>query len=128
MSDTMQAFRKDKMKWVGPEESTLDIFNLMKKSKIHHLPVIEDGKTVGIISDRDVSFVDKTGNSLNLQAKHIMTPYPVVVDELTTIPHAVKLMKQNKINSILIRDSSGKISGIFTSTDALDLLIRHYQV
>jgi acetoin utilization protein AcuB len=126
-TDTMQNFVKNEVKWVSPETATLDVFNLMKKSKIHHLPVVKDGKAIGIISDRDVSFVDKTGNALNLTAKDIMTPEPVSVDALTTIPHAIKLMRQNRVNSILVHDENKKVIGIFTSTDALDILAEHYQ-
>lgn len=126
MNDTMQSFKKTEMKFVSPEASTVEIYNLMKKNNIHHLPVLENGQAVGIISDRDVSFVDKAGEAFTLTARQIMTSSPVTVDELTTIPHALKLMIQNKINSILIKDQTGHISGIFTSTDAMKLLADQY--
>lgn len=126
-TDTMQNFIKNSIKWVSPETSTMEVFNMMKKNKIHHIPVINNGEAIGIISDRDVSFVDKTGNALNLTAKDIMTPSPVSVDTLTTILHAIKLMRQNRVNSILVHDNDKKVVGIFTSTDALDILAQHYQ-
>lgn len=56
-----------------------------------------------------------------------MTPSPVSVDTLTTIPHAIKLMRQNRVNSVLVHDKENKVVGIFTSTDALDILAQHYQ-
>jgi acetoin utilization protein AcuB len=126
-TDTMQNFIKNEIKWVSPEASTMEVFTMMKKNKIHHVPVVENGAAIGIISDRDVYFVDKTGNALNLTAKDIMTPSPVSVDTLTTIPHAIKLMRQNRVNSILVHDNNKKVVGIFTSTDALDILSEHYQ-
>ena len=86
---------------------------MMQKNNIHHLPVVEEGKAIGIISDRDVSFVGKTGNSLNLSAKDIMTPDPITVDNEMSIPHAINLMRQNRVNSVLIKDKTETVIGIF---------------
>ncbi len=126
-ADTVQQFVKNEIKFVTPQTTTIEVFQLMQKNNIHHVPVVEDGKAIGIISDRDVSFVGKTGNSLDLSAKDIMTPDPITVDNEMSIPHAINLMRQNRVNSVLIKDKTEKVIGIFTSTDALDVLAKHYQ-
>ena len=128
-NDTMESFVRSSsdMKWVSPDTKTVEIFTLMKKNKIHHLPVVDNGKAVGIISDRDVSFVDKAGDAFELSAKDIMTEGPVSVDRLTTIPHAVQLMRQNKVNSVLVHDDKEKLIGIFTSADVMDILLDTYK-
>lgn len=125
--DTVQQFVKNEMKFVEPETTTIEVFQMMQKNNIHHLPVVQNGKAIGIISDRDVSFVGKTGNSLNLSAQDIMTPDPITVDNEMSIPHAINLMRQNRVNSVLIKDKTEAVIGIFTSTDALDILAEHYQ-
>jgi CBS domain-containing protein len=126
-TDTMKSFVKTKMHMVEPQSSVIEIFNLMKSNKIHHVPVVENGEAVGIISDRDVQFVNHADNSFQMTAKDIMTANPYTVDAMTSVPHAVNTMTQKGINSILIHDDSKKIVGIFTSTDALNILSNHYK-
>ena len=126
MTDTMQDYLK-KLQFVTPETGVLDIYNLMKSKKIRHLPVIDKGESVGIISDRDVQFVHATKDTFQLKAKDIMTSEPYSVDIMTTVAHVVNIMAQKKISSVLIHDKSKKVVGIFTSTDALNILTEHYK-
>ncbi len=128
MTDTMQNFVKSKMVLVECNTSVLEAYQLMKKNNIRHLPVVKDGQAVGIISDRDVQFMGHGGDSLNLKAEDIMTKDLLSVDAQTTIPHVVQLMSNKKISSVIINGDDKKIEGIFTSTDALDLLFQSYKV
>ena len=128
MDDTLQSLAKSKsMRLAAPEESVLDVFNAMKRHKVRHIPVVEKGKAVGIISDRDLQFVNATGDGFQLKAKDIMTPNPFSVDSMTSIPHVVNIMANKKINSVLIHDKKQKVVGIFTSTDALNILCELYK-
>lgn len=125
--DTMKSFIKDEIYMVTPTTSVLEIFNLMKSKKIRHVPVVDNGEAIGVISDRDVQFITHAGDAFQLKASDIMTAEPYSVDSLTSVPHVVNTMAQKKINSILIHDEQHKIVGIFTSTDALQILADHYK-
>lgn len=125
--DTMKGFIRDVVHMVTPTTGVLEVYNIMKSKKIRHIPVVENGEAVGVISDRDVQFINYAGDAIQLKASDVMTTGPYSVDSLTSIPHAVNVMAQKKINSVLIHDTDKKIVGIFTSTDALQILSSHYK-
>ena len=125
--DTMKAYLKDGVHMVEPSAGVLEVFNLMKSKKVRHIPVVEKGEAVGVISDRDVQFINHAGDAFQLKASDVMTTEPYSVDSLTSIPHVINVMDQKKINSVLIHDENHKIVGIFTSTDALQILADHYK-
>lgn len=127
MSDTLQDFVKTNIHMVDQDMNVFEIFQLMKKHKIRHVPVVEKGEAVGMISDRDLQFVNATGDSLQLKAKDVMTNNPFSVDSMTSVPHVVNAMAAKKINSVLIHDQNKKVVGIFTSTDALKILSELYR-
>ena len=80
-NDTMEKFINTKM-LVEPTTPTFDVYRMMKQNNIRHVPVVKDGKAIGIISDRDVFFVNKSGDSLDLTASDIMTEDPISVDSI----------------------------------------------
>lgn len=125
--DTMNKFLRDGVHMVEPNTGVLEVFNLMKSKKVRHIPVVQNGEAVGVISDRDVQFINHSGDAFQLKASDVMTAAPYSVDSLTSVPHVVNVMAQKKINSVLTHDQSHKIVGIFTSTDALQILADHFK-
>jgi len=99
------------------------IIEMMEKDGVRHLPIIDNGKAVGIISDRDVKMVFNLDGADDLQAKDIMTSFPYVVNSGTPLEEVAFEMSRNKIGSVLVKDPDGKVGGIFTVTDALNALL-----
>ena len=108
--------------FLNADETVFDAYKKMKSDQIHHLPVIENGKAIGIVSDRDLQFVTMSGSSNGIKCRDIMTEDPYVVTTSTPLPEVAKMMVDKKINSVLINNSEEKVVGIFTSTDALKIL------
>ena len=94
----------------------------MKKKQIKHLPVIDNGEAIGIISDRDLQFITSSGAPDKIKCRDIMTEDPMTVRTNESIQEVARMMIEKKINSVLINNSEGKVVGIFTSTDALKLI------
>lgn len=107
---------------VTPDAKLTDVYRLMQKNRIRHIPVVKGGEAVGMISDKDVNFVSYTGFTNEMVASDVMSAdvYSVSID--TPMSNMVSHMARKKINSALIHDQQGKIAGIFTSTDALKIL------
>lgn len=108
--------------FLDPNSTVYDAYERMKRDQIHHIPVVQNGEAIGIISDRDLQFVTLAGNSQEIKCKDIMTEAPLTVTTAEPLADVAELMIDKKVNSVLINNSEGKVVGIFTSTDALKIL------
>lgn len=115
-------FLRSELSFLSPKQTVFDAYAQMIKSRVHHLPVIENGKAVGIISDRDLQFVKDFGQNDEILCQDIMTSDPYVSSVETSISDICEEMVSRRINSALISDEKNQIVGIFTSTDALKIL------
>ena len=105
-----------------PSDPLHMVEKLMREKEIRHIPVQENGKLVGIISERDLFFAYRLGDKEQLQAKDIMQPDPYVVDSQAKLSEVAFHMSKHKYGSALITSSDGEL-GIFTSIDALNALV-----
>ncbi len=101
---------------------------LMKKNKIRRLPVVDDGKLVGFLNDKDIMRVSPSPattlskyeiNSLLAQmcVKDIMARSVVAVRDDATIEEAALLMANNKIGGLPVVSDVGVVVGVITETD-----------
>jgi len=100
-----------------------DAMELMKENGIRHLPVIEDGAIVGLISERDLIANFGKPWSEHLRVKEIMHTdvlFAYANDGLSEV--AFRLSKDKK-GSAIILDENDNLYGIFTTTDALNALV-----
>lgn len=100
-----------------------EIIKIMDGHEFRHLPVVDDGKLVGIISQRDIISMLGRGFANQITAAEIMTDRPYTVYESTPIEEVAYSMSENKFGCALVLDSNQKLAGIFTTTDALNALI-----
>lgn len=101
---------------VAPRDKLSNAYELMKRHKVHHLPVLDShAKLVGIVSDRDVH-----GQADDLVVD-VMSHDVAAVDGNAALDEVVALMHTGRINSVVITGKNG-VEGIFTSTDALRAL------
>ena len=95
----------------------------MYQHSIRHLPVLEAGKCIGILSDRDIKLayaVDhEKAETLAVQDVCATDVYEVAPD--TTLVTVAKKMSDEKIGSAIIVEH-GKVVGIFTTTDACKVI------
>lgn len=110
-----------------------EIRHIMGSNDIRHLPVMDNGKLVGIVTWGDVreaSPSDATTLSIyelnylldRLLARHIMTPKPFTVTPMTTIASAAAIMRDHKISSLPVV-SQDKLVGIITENDIFRMLV-----
>ncbi len=109
---------------VGKDAKISDILNLMEENKVRHIPVIDGKKAVGILSERELRVVSGLGNgSESLLANDVMTKSPYCVTAETPLETVALEMSSRKIGSAIVCNKKDEITGIFTSTDALNALI-----
>ncbi len=116
------------------EARLLDAALLLRRTGKRHVPIVNaEGKAVGVISDRDVarlapSVLSPLGpdeyNQIfeNTPITLAMTKDPITVMPDSPARQVVKIMHGKKISSVLVTEADGKLAGIITVTDLLQLL------
>jgi len=104
---------------IGDEQPMSVAHRLMREQHIRHLPVLHQGKLVGILSDRDLRLVEtlQDVDPTKVTVNEAMTPDPYVVGPEAELDEVVSTMASKKYGSAVISDN-GKVVGIFTTVDA----------
>ena len=100
----------------------LDAQEIMRAWGMRHLPVVEKGKLVGVLSDRDIYRTISLKKTHDLSVREAMSDKPYVVPSTATLAHVAKAMAEHKFGCVVIESTGGEVKGIFTTTDALFIL------
>jgi len=104
---------------IGDEQPMSVAHRLMREQHIRHLPVLHQGKLVGMVTDRDLRLVEtlRDVDPTQIAVSEAMTPEPYVVTPEAELNEVVSMMAAKKYGSAVISDN-GKVVGIFTTVDA----------
>lgn len=103
---------------VGPDTEFHRAFDLMRSRRIHHLPVVDGGRVVGIIAERDVLLAAANYGSAEVPISEIMRgPPPVCVPESAELKEAARLLVTHHIGSLPVLNAAKTLVGIITETD-----------
>ena len=96
-----------------------DALEMMNSHQIRHLPVTEQHKLIGIVSQRDAQTATALGEKFAKQVLvgDVCTRDPYSVDMSTPLVTVVSEMAERRIGSVVVMKNE-KIAGIFTTTDA----------
>ncbi|EGO64176.1 CBS and ACT domain-containing protein [Acetonema longum] len=113
---------------ITPATSVSDAIQLLRTHQFRRLPVVDNGKLVGIVTDRDLREVSPSPATtlsvyeLNyllakMQIKDVMkSPVQTIRDD-ATIEEAALVMYNDKIGGLVVVDANQKVAGIITETD-----------
>ena len=115
---------------VRPEEALKDAISKMERGHFRHLPVVDnDGKLIGMLSDRDIrlirpslAFVGKEDAAVQLWSLAVQQAAvfdPISVKPETTVKEAAELMLRWHVGGLPVADNNDKLIGIITYTDLL---------
>src|SRR5437870_10655656 len=119
---------------VSPNTPVNEARALMQQHRIRHLPVLENGRLVGMVSDRDIRLVlPSPATSLSvyeigylltrLTVGEIMTYFPITIGADRPVTDAVKRMLAYKIGALPVVEH-GQLIGMLTRTDLLHAFLQ----
>jgi len=119
---------------ITPKTSLPEAMRLVGHRGIRHLPVVDDDRLIGIVSDRDLKrAMASPATALEshelrylldaLTVDEIMTRAVVTVGRMFPIEEAARLMVTEKISALPVTER-GRLIGIVTETDVLELFVK----
>ena len=118
------------VKTVSPDDTLLEAIGRMVRNSIRHLPVVEGGAVVGVLSDRNVRtvLIDGTGPeerraylARTTVRERASTPVSTAgPDDL--VSEVARRFVEDRIGCLPVVDEDGTLVGILTQTDLLDWL------
>jgi len=119
---------------VPPQASVAEVWDLMRERAVRHLPVVDAGAVVGMLSDRDLAYFDVarflTAGGAEALRLELSTPAVTVMsaDVVTVAPDAdladvVDLLLENRIGAVaVVRPETQELVGIVSYVDVLEAL------
>ena len=100
--------------WLGPGHTLAEADELMAKYRISGVPICDNGRLIGIITNRDMKFE----TDMNQLIDNVMTRENLVTaPEGTTLAEAREILRQHKIEKLPIVDENFRLKGLITIKD-----------
>ncbi|HHO50582.1 MAG TPA: IMP dehydrogenase [Deltaproteobacteria bacterium] len=98
---------------IAPDRQLLEARRLMHQHDISGVPVVVEGRAVGILTNRDLRFERNLGRSV----AEVMSTQLITVPPGTGLERAKDLMQEHKIEKLLVVDDAGYLRGLITIKD-----------
>lgn len=124
---------------VGPYDTAARAYELMREHRIRRLPVVQDGRLVGILTLSDLLALETpdpghrrgvgeiAGELAKLVVGVVMTRDPVCVYASDTVGRAAELMLEHKVGGLPVRDADARLVGVVTESDLFRLLAESWR-
>ncbi len=116
---------------VTPRASIAEVWDLMREMEIRHVPVVEDGVLVGMLSDRDLAHLDvnrlvslegaeRLRQQLATPVIKVMASDVIFVDSDTQLGEVITLLIENRVGAVpVVRPDTREVVGIVSYIDVL---------
>ena len=114
---------------VTPGDTLTAARKLFESSGVHHMPVVDDGRLVGILSASDflkLHLLKNIDGSLDkVTVAQLMHPNPVVLRSGASLRDAAEEFSAGEFHALPVMGDDGKIAGIVTTSDLVQYLLQH---
>ena len=109
---------------IGPNATVIDAIGLMDEKNVGALPVVENGKLVGIVSERDYTrkIILKGRSSKDTPVSDIMTKQILTVNPSSRVTECMQIMTDKRVRHLPVVDGTNLV-GILSIGDVLNWLI-----
>ncbi|MGC9324673.1 MAG: CBS domain-containing protein [Desulfomonilia bacterium] len=104
---------------IPSDEYVLNAARRMEALNVGILPVMQDGKLVGMVTDRDIVTrgVAENRDPLNTRIRDIMSGEVLACSENTDVSEAARIMEENKVRRLIVIDEENQAVGIVSLGD-----------
>jgi acetoin utilization protein AcuB len=106
---------------IGKDQPLAVARHLMRHEHIRHLPVLDAGKLVGVVSDRELGFMEALPGAETFSVEDAAVPSTYAVAPEAPLDVVAAEMAELKVGSAVVMDG-GRVVGMFTAVDALRAL------
>ena len=118
MHKTIQEAMTSNPTTVSPDTSAADAAQIMKSEDIGSLPIVQDDKLFGVVTDRDIAIrIVAEGRSADTPVGEIASKDIVTVDPQQSIDEAARLMAEQQVRRLPVVEEDGRIVGILAQAD-----------
>lgn len=112
---------------ISPQSSATEARRLLNSNVINHLPVIEDGRLVGIVSSSDFLKLHLLDGKLPIVSEatvnQIMETKVIVVNKSATLRDAAEKLSVGGFHALPVIDRKRRLVGMVTSSDIIGVLV-----
>jgi acetoin utilization protein AcuB len=121
----LEEIMKTDVHTLAPSQTVQDVLDLFEDNRIRHAPVVEDGKVVGVVTERDLKdalpsrfSVSPKINAYEMKVSEIMTKNPITGHPMDFVEETALTFYDQKIGCLPVV-SHDKLVGFLTETDLL---------
>lgn len=132
LEDLVSGWMTDHPITIAPEQPVIEAYAAMVEHGIHHIPVLKEGKLVGIVSDRDLHRSAPLGGGRTFKDAEAVFKTPVAmimtkenlltVGPLATLAEAAKILVEANVHSLPVVDGD-RLVGLITTRDLVAALL-----
>ncbi len=114
-----------KVHTTAPDEIVAAAVRLMNAASIGALPVLEDGRLVGIFTERDVlvRIIDAKRDPTSIYVREVMTPNPICISRTATVADAMLLVTENHCRHLPVVEGN-RLVGLISVGDLIRWAVR----
>lgn len=123
---TVAQFMTSSVQTIGSDQPLSRAHEIMNRYRIRHLPVLDGGALIGIVSQRDLYFVEALGDTptTDIRVEEAMTQDVFETAPATPLTEVASTMIKKKLGCAVVT-RAGSVVGVFSMIDGLKALLKY---
>lgn len=120
MNEPLSSIMKTELITLTPDNTVREAFDLFRGKNIHHLPVVEGKKLVGILTTHDIFKLERNPEDyVKIKVSDIMTTKVAAMAPTDKIGSLVMVLVENLFHALPVVDAERNVLGIVTTLDVM---------
>ena len=120
MNELVQSHMTTNLITLGPENTLGEVRDILIEKHIHHIPIVEGRKLVGMVTSWDLFKLGKSAEDLkSIKVKDVMTTKVATLDPGQHLGAVAEVLTKHLFHAVPIVNDHNELLGIVTSTDII---------